>query len=129
MKPDYKHQKYCDLLKEEIALWLRQKQTTHLNHPSPNSHVGILQFISITRVELSSDHSWAKIYWDSFRGDIREEADRLLDLMRRSLKFDLSKKLTIRKIPDLFFLYDSQFEDEVKIESLLKKQQEDEEAI
>ena len=81
-----------------------------------------LTFASITRVELLEDYSLAKVYWDTFdvakRGDIKAAFDGGVASKLRSV---LSKELNVRHTPKIELYYDSQFEDERKIEELIEK--------
>ncbi len=84
-----------------------------------------LTFVSFSRAELSDDNSHATLYWDTFdptkRGDIKKAMDGLAGKLRTYL----SKFLKMRHTPTITFIYDSQFEDEKKIDDLLKKESED----
>ena len=77
--------------------------------------------VSITRVELTQDYSHAKVYWDTYdvqnRGTIKEGMDGIASTLRSTL----AKTMNIRHTPSITLFYDSQFEDERKIEELLKK--------
>lgn len=79
-----------------------------------------LALLSITRVELNADYSVASVYWDTFdsqkRGDIKEALEGTVGRLRSLL----AKLLKVRHTPVLNFIYDSQYEDELKIEKLLK---------
>jgi ribosome-binding factor A len=100
---------YQERIKNEINMILRRE----VNDPR-------LTLCSVTRVELNPDYSTAEVYWDTFdsskRGDIKSAIDGLSGKMRSLL----AKNLDVRHTPTLTFLYDSQFEDEMKITELLK---------
>lgn len=80
-----------------------------------------LNLVTITRVDLNRDYSQAKVYWDTYdadkRGDIKKALDAGFVKRMRSL---LAKTLNVRHTPELYFFYDSQFEDEFKISELIK---------
>ncbi len=80
-----------------------------------------LSLMSVTRVELNQDYSVATVYWDTFdsakRGDIKTAIEGTTGRMRSLL----AKNLKVRHTPELTFVYDSQFEDEARIERLLKE--------
>lgn len=78
--------------------------------------------ISITRVELSNDHSWAKVYWDTFDSDSKESIEKALGGTSKKVRGLLAKTLNVRHTPEIKFLYDSQYEDEHKIMNLLNKE-------
>ncbi len=80
-----------------------------------------LTLVSVTRVELSNDYSMAKVYWDTFDASKRGDAKEAFDGVGKKLRAILAKELNVRHTPALELIYDSQFEDERNIESLLKK--------
>lgn len=81
-----------------------------------------LTMVSFTRVELTEDYSYAKVYWDTYDASKRGDAKEAMEKVNSKLRSLLSKVLKLRHTPELHFYYDSQFEDELKIEKLLKKE-------
>lgn len=81
-----------------------------------------LMMISITRVELSPDKSWAKVYWDTYNTEHKEEVKAAIEKSAGKLRSVLAKTLNVRHTPEIQFLYDSQFEDENHIMDLLKNE-------
>lgn len=102
---------YQEKLRNELNLILRRE----ISDPR-------LNLASITKVELNPDFSVAKVYWDTFdtnsRGDIKQAFDGI-DGRLRTL---LAKNIQLRHTPILNFVYDSQFEDEMKITMLLNEE-------
>lgn len=102
---------YQERIKNELNLILRRE----VSDPR-------LSLASITKVELNPDFSVAKVYWDTFdaasRGDIKKAFDGV-DGRFRTL---LAKNVKFRHTPALTFVYDSQFEDELKITKLLNEE-------
>lgn len=78
-----------------------------------------LVMASITRVELTADYSQAKVFWDTFDSDKRGDIKKAMDGVKGALRKILASELKVRHTPELFLLYDSQFEDERKIEEIL----------
>jgi ribosome-binding factor A len=101
--------KYEERMRDEINLALRREFT------DPR-----LSKVSITHVELTTDYSHAKVYWDTFdvhtRGDAKEAIESTGGKMRKMI----ASKMDIRHTPELNFIYDSQYEDESKITRLLQ---------
>lgn len=81
-----------------------------------------LTFISFTRVNLNQDYSIAQIFWDTFDPTKKDEIKTALTGVNSKLRSVLAKNLKFRHTPELHFFYDSQFEDEKKIEDLLSKE-------
>lgn len=75
--------------------------------------------VSVTHVELTQDYSHAKVYWDTFdaskRGDAKEAIESTTSRMRKLL----ASKMEVRHTPEIHYVYNSQFEDESKINKLL----------
>lgn len=88
-----------------------------------------LSMISITKVELNKDFSQAKIYWDTFDSSKRGDVKKAIDGVSKKMRSLLAKNLDVRHTPELFFIYDSQFEDEMKITQLLKNASTNEEEL
>ena len=78
-----------------------------------------LTMVSITRVELNQDYSVAKVYWDTFDVGKRGEIKVAIDGVASKMRSILAKELKVRHTPIIELYYDSQFEDERKIEKLL----------
>jgi ribosome-binding factor A len=105
--------------KEKIEGRLLQDLNTFLRTHVRDSR---LKFISITKVEISTDFSYAKVYWDTFDDDARDDAQVALEKIRGKFRSMLAKTLKIRHTPELKFLYDSQFESENKIKEILEEE-------
>lgn len=78
-----------------------------------------LTFVSITRVELSDDLSNSKLYWDTFDASKRGDSKKAIESITGKLRTHLSKLLKMRHVPTITFVYDSQFDEEKKIDDLL----------
>ena len=82
-----------------------------------------LQFLSLTKVELSNDFSHAILYWDSFGTGESIDQNEIAGVLNKSsgkLRKLLADSVKYRRVPELHFKYDSQYEDEMKIEILLQ---------
>jgi len=79
-----------------------------------------LQNVSVTHVELTQDYSHAKVYWDTFNTQTRGDAKDAIESTAPRMRKYLAGKLEVRHTPELHFVYNSQFEDELKIDKLLK---------
>lgn len=65
------------------------------------------QFLSVMRVEVTSDLSYAKVYVASLNGhEQAQEACEVLKKAQGHVKTELAKRLRIRKIPELQFIPD-----------------------
>jgi ribosome-binding factor A len=109
---------FQDKIRNEISIMLRRE----ISDPR-------LSMISITKVELNKDFSQAKIYWDTFDSSKRGDVKKAIDGVSKKMRSLLAKNLDVRHTPELFFIYDSQFEDEMKITQLLKNASTNEEEL
>jgi len=81
-----------------------------------------LSNVTITKVNVNRDYSQADVYWDTFDTSKREVAQEAIGGMALRLKSILAGSLEMRKVPNLIFKYDSQFEAEKKIVDLLNSE-------
>lgn len=81
--------------------------------------------VTVTRVELSEDLRYAKVFV-SFLGDEkeREVSLRLLRKARRFIRGELAHSLRFRVAPELTFLIDDSSENYIRISKVLKDIQE-----
>ncbi len=108
-KKGFKKDKYEGRLQNEINSILR----TQISDLS-------LQFVSVTKVEMNFDFSTAKVFWDTFDNSKRGDAKKSFEKSKGRIRSLLAKSVDLRHIPNLEFLYDSQFEAEKGITELLE---------
>lgn len=79
-------------------------------------------FITLTDVKLTNDLSQAKIYVNIL-GEKHDERKGLevLESSKGFIRSELAKRLDIRKTPELIFIIDTSLEHGNRIESILKK--------
>ena len=81
-----------------------------------------LKFITITKVDLSSDLSYAKVYFTCLDN---EKKDKVVKDLKNASKFIRSelmrRKIEIRNMPELSFVYDDSIEYGNRIESIIEK--------
>jgi len=78
--------------------------------------------VSITRVEVSSDYSFAKVMYNVVGGgDNVDDVQRGLDSCKGFIRRMLRGSLKTRTIPELAFFYDPSLDEAMKIEELIKK--------
>jgi ribosome-binding factor A len=78
----------------------------------------ITGLVSVVRVEVSADLSYAKIYVSDVGSNI-DEAIKGLNSAIGFVRRELSSRLTIRKTPELKFIPDSSIERSAKIAKIL----------
>lgn len=105
----------ADLIKQEIASMM-------LHGEIKDRRIG---FVTITRVDLTPDLKEAKVFFSQIGSDADKEKSRLglasaCGYIRRSL----AKKLDLRHIPSIIFLFDESLEYAEKIEKMLREMKE-----
>ncbi len=77
-------------------------------------------FITITDCQVTSDLSYAKIFVSFLGQNARKEAGmKSLERSKGYIRSELSKKLSIRKVPELIFVLDDALERGNKIEKII----------
>lgn len=109
-----KSKKVSSLLVREISMIILEE----IKDP----HV---RYVTITDCDVSNDLSYAKVYFTCLNRDYREETERALNKAANYIEISLSKKIEIRKMPQISFHYDTSIEYgeeiEKKIEELKKE--------
>ena len=83
-----------------------------------------LGFLTVTAVRLSPDKSQAKIYFTvlAMNGQAQEQQVAttlsILDKSKGFLRTRVAARLTIRRVPELYFIFDESINEGNKIESL-----------
>lgn len=80
-----------------------------------------VQFVTITAVDISSDLSYAKVYFTCLDRSKKEDIEKALNRASNFIEFELSKKIEIRKMPQISFYYDTSIEYGENIEAKLKE--------
>lgn len=79
-----------------------------------------LGFITITEVKLTGDYSQAKVYYTILGGEKeKRKTKESLQKIKGFIKSEVSKKIKIRKFPEIIFAYDETSEYALHIENLL----------
>lgn len=81
-----------------------------------------LKFVTITKVDLSSDLSYAKVYFTCLDQDKKDKVIKDINNASRYIRSELMRrKIEIRNMPELTFVYDDSIEYGNKIESIIEK--------
>lgn len=79
-----------------------------------------IKFVTITYVQISSDLSYAKVYFTSLIDNKRKEITKALNKASKFIQRELCQRVEIRKMPELTFVYDESIEYGNKIEHIIK---------
>lgn len=80
-----------------------------------------IKFVSLTGCDVTNDLSFAKVYITLLNDDFKEETLKALNNAANYIEIELSKRVEIRKMPQISFLYDESIEYGKKIEDKLKE--------
>ena len=89
-----------------------------------NEKVG---FMTVTRVEVSSDHSYCKIFV-SFLNNAKNSME-ILNRAKGFVRSELAHQLSLRRVPEIAFELDDTFYKQERLEKLLNKEAEEIEKI
>ncbi|MGH1411725.1 MAG: 30S ribosome-binding factor RbfA [Mycoplasma sp.] len=99
-------EKWTSILQKEISQIVRLE----IKNKYVNS-------ITITGIDLTQDYSFARIHFHSnYPGKlVQEESTKVVPV----IKAKLAKKINLRKIPQLIFMYDATLENANRIDSII----------
>lgn len=81
-----------------------------------------VKFTTITYLKLATDLSYAKIYFTTLMDNKKDKVQRDLNNAAGFIKSELAhRKLPIRRIPALEFVYDESINEGIKIEKMIKE--------
>ncbi len=85
-----------------------------------NENIG---FMTITDVEVSSDHSYCKIFV-SFLNNTKNSLE-TLNRAKGFVRSRLAKKVNLRRVPEISFVLDDTYERQQRLENLIKRDEEE----
>ena len=78
-----------------------------------------IKFVTITAVDISSDLSYAKVYFTNLIDSDREKVTVALNRASGFIRSKLCENIEIRKMPELNFIYDESIQYGQKIEKII----------
>lgn len=105
---------------ERIENQIRKEVSSILQYDIKNSKFG---FVTVTDVEVTRDYSFATIFVSFLNTKDLIAQDRLDELNRVKgvVRTALSKRLTIRKTPELIFKIDESYDQGNRIDEIISK--------
>ena len=85
-----------------------------------------INYVTITAAKISSDLSYAKIYFTNLIDEDREKVTKALNKASSFIRGKLFDRIEIRKMPELTFIYDESIAYGNKIEKIINKLNEEE---
>ena len=101
---------------EKLAVDIQRYISEIIQFEMGHINVGM---VTVTKVKVSDDNSWAKVYV-SFLDKDREKKLENLKNAKWLIRSELAKRLTIRKTPDLNFVLDDSYQKGEHIEQIIK---------
>jgi len=86
-----------------------------------------IKFVTITGCDVTNDLSYAKVYFTTLNREYKEQTIKALNKAANYIELELSKRVDIRKMPQLSFHYDESIEYGEKIEETIQKIKEENE--
>ena len=80
-----------------------------------------IKFVTITSCDVTNDLSYAKVYFTVLDDSKKEEVLKSLNKAANFIEISLSKKIDIRKMPQISFHYDNSYEYGKNIEEKIKE--------
>jgi len=79
-----------------------------------------IHFVTVTAAKITSDLSFAKVYVTVLNDSERENILKLLNKASNFIERELSKRIEIRKMPNITFVYDESIEYANNIEHIIE---------
>ena len=69
-----------------------------------------IRFVTLTGCDVTNDLSYAKVYFTTLKKEYLDETTKALNKAANYIEISLSKKIDIRKMPQISFHYDNSSE-------------------
>lgn len=80
-----------------------------------------IKFVTITGCEITSDLSFAKVYYTVLDDDKRKDIEKSLEGAKGFIRGQISQRVEMRHTPELRFIFDTSIEYGNKIEKIIKE--------
>ena len=110
MSKNRRIERVTSLLKKEITMIILNDLQGEINNHS---------FISITRIEISSDFQYSKIYVKSGDNQEMNKIVENLNMFKNTIRHILSKRIDMRRVPEILFKEDNVMEKGLNVLKIL----------
>jgi len=111
MPQGYRPDRVADQIRAEISVMLARE----VHDPG-------IGFITVTRVEVSPDLLLARVYYTTIGSDSqRRDTVKALQRALPFLKYQIGKRLRLRRVPVLEFFFDKSVEHQARVEELIRE--------
>lgn len=80
-----------------------------------------INFVTVTACKITNDLSFAKVYVTVLDDKERDNIIKLLNKASNFIERELSKRVEIRKMPNITFVYDKSLEYAANIENIIER--------
>lgn len=80
-----------------------------------------IKYVTITGCDVTNDLSFAKVYFTTLNTEYKDVTIKALNRAANFIEIELSKRVDIRKMPQISFLYDDSYDYGYNIEQKLKE--------
>lgn len=80
-----------------------------------------IQFVTVTAAKITNDLSFAKVYVTILDDQMRNSMLKQLNKASNFIERELSKRIEIRKMPNITFVYDESIEYATNIEDIIER--------
>lgn len=80
-----------------------------------------INFVTVTACKITNDLSFAKVYVTVLDDKERDNVIKLLNKASNFIERELSKRVEIRKMPNITFVYDKSLEYAANIENIIER--------
>ncbi len=80
-----------------------------------------IKFVTLTGCDITNDLSYAKVYFTTLKPEFKDETQKALNKAANFIEIELSKRIQIRKMPQISFHYDNSIEYGNMIEERIKE--------
>ena len=113
MPKNYRIEKVSSLLKKEITIILQNDLQNDLI---------VNNFISVSKIELSGDLQFCKIYINSSaEEEVKKLIVEILNTSKSLIRHNLGQRIEMRRVPDLVFKNDIVLDKELSVLKLLEE--------
>ena len=105
---------------DRVAEQMRRELADLLQFEVKDPRVGM---VTVTEVEVTGDMAHAKIYYSTAEQDVKSAAELQKGLEKTAgfLRSQLSKRMLLRTVPQLHFVYDASIDNGMKLTRLINQ--------
>ncbi len=105
----------ADRVGEELRMELSELLAREVHDPG-------IGFVTLTHVQVTPDLQHARVFYTTLaQGPARRQTERALERAAPFLRRQIGRRLRLRRVPELHFIFDESVEAEDRVERLLRE--------